>query len=762
MPHSADSKLVPEEMAERAELFRVFAETSHDLIRLIEIGGRVVYASPSVIRFLGKYPAHQFENIHPDDLEGAQRWWAQLLAGGSDLLEWRVRDVNGDWHSLETWAALVQYHGSEHALTFCRDVTERVRILDSLRESQRKLEDAQEIAHIGYWGNDIEADRIEWSDEVYRILGIEPSKDPPTIAVLQQLIHPDDRQRQAQASEVAKRGGGRYDVEYRVIRPDGEVRTLHSIGDMVLDKSGKPLRSFGVVQDITAQKAAEHALRESHGLLNAIVEGTSDAVFVKNTEGRYLLMNATGARFLDKTAADIIGHTDRELFTADIADALMERDQQVIASGSSQTFEEEHTVAGAMRTYVVTKSAYRDWNGKVIGLIGISSDVTELKRLEKQFREAQKMEAVGRLAGGVAHDFNNLLTVINSYSEMMLADMTREHPDREALTEIRKAGDRAANLTHQLLAFSRNQILQPRVVNLNKTLPDLIKLLRRLIGEDVELVFEADRGLCLTKVDPMQLDQAIVNLAVNARDSMSAGGRLTIKTRNVKVDDQNIRSRAAVRAGEYVEVCVSDTGHGMDEATQARVFEPFFTTKQPGKGTGLGLAMVYGFVKQSGGHIEMESKLGKGTTFRIYLPRSVEPGTATAAEGSQLSPRGTETVLLVEDEEAVRTLTKRVLESRGYKVMAARDGQEGLTMAKEFDGAIDMLVTDLVMPRMSGRDLADELVKSRPAIRVLFMSGYTDESMLPRAVVDSQGIFLQKPFSPTELAQKVREILDRA
>jgi two-component system cell cycle sensor histidine kinase/response regulator CckA len=759
MAQIIDIELANEEWEERAPLFRVFAENSLDIIRLIEPTGRVVYASPSAVRFLGEYPKHHFERLHASDLDEAQRWWAGLLKNGSGRFDARIQSADGGWHWFETWGTRVRHRGNPLLLAVSRDITERVQAVEALRDGKRKLEDAQQLSQIGYWDNDLELDRIVWSDETYRILGLEKGSVPVTAATLRAVIHPDDRQLQAEATAKARSGDGRYDVEYRVVRPDGEVRTIHSLGDVVRDSSGRLCRAFGVVHDITELKSVERALRASHGLLNAIMEGTTDAVFAKDTGGRYLMMNTAGARFLGKPVEEIIGRTDAELYPAAIASEFMERDRQVLESGKSSTFEEEHTVEGATRMYVVTKSVHRDWRGHVIGLVGISSEVTELKGMEKQFREAQKMEAVGRLAGGVAHDFNNLLTVINGHSEMVLNDLPRDHPERESLLEIRKAGDRAAALTHQLLAFSRNQILQPRVVNLNATLRELVKLLCRLIGEDVDLQFIADEHLGMTKVDPMQLDQAIINLAVNARDAMPDGGRLRIETRNIVIDPTDGKTRPAI-PGRYIAVSVSDTGHGMDKATAARVFEPFFTTKKVGKGTGLGLSMVYGFVNQSGGQIEMQTKVGQGTTFTIYLPESFESDTVPEKQPAARGAVGVETILLVEDEEAVRNLCRAVLESRGYTVLEARDGKEGLSIAQSYDGTIHLLLSDLIMPRASGREIAEELGSVRPEMRVLFMSGYTDEANLPGTVNKLRGRFLQKPFTPGDLAQKIRDLLD--
>jgi PAS domain S-box-containing protein len=519
--------------------------------------------------------------------------------------------------------------------------------------------------------------------------------------------------------------------------------------------------AVSLARDVGEQQRAQQALLESHSLLHAVVEGTSDAIFVKDLDGRYLMMNSAGARVLGKTVDEVVGQYDRELFTLDTTGAIVENDRLVLAEGRASTREETITAAGATRTYLTTKAPLLDGKGNVIGLIGVSRDVTEFKRLEEQFQQAQKMEAVGRLAGGVAHDFNNLLTVINGCSELILNDLAVPHPNRTLVTEIRKAGERAANLTRQLLAFSRKQVLQPRVVSLSSLLADLCKLLRPLIGEDVELALVADPLLGLAKVDPGQFEHAIVNLAVNARDAMPQGGRLTIETHNAELDETYAERYPEVRPGAYVRVSMTDSGHGMDAATKSRIFEPFFTTKEPGRGTGLGLAMVYGFVKQSEGHIEVYSEPGRGTTFNVYLPRA---GKNVAAERPPAeranAPEGHETVLLVEDEDAVRSLARRVLHSCGYTVLEASGGGEALLVAERHQSRIHLLLTDLVMPRMSGRELADLLREARPEARVLFMSGYTDEAVLRHGVLEANVSFLQKPFSPASLARKVREVLD--
>lgn len=383
------------------------------------------------------------------------------------------------------------------------------------------------------------------------------------------------------------------------------------------------------------------------------------------------------------------------------------------------------------------------------------------KQLEEQFLQAQKMEAVGRLAGGVAHDFNNLLTAIQGYVDLTLMDLRQQDPLRENLEEIRKAADRAAALTRQLLAFSRKQIFSPKVLVLNSVVTDVAKLLQRLIGEDIELRTTLDPGLGRVGADPTQMEQVIVNLALNARDAMPRGGILTIETANAELDEDYARQHLAVTPGSYVMIAVSDTGHGMDRETMSRLFEPFFTTKEKGKGTGLGLAMVYGIVKQSGGNIWVYSEPGRGTTFKIYLPRVEEAEEPLEAPREiAASTKGSETVLFVEDEASVRKLSVRILRSRGYTVLEASNGGEALILCEDQKGPIDLLVSDVVLPQMGGRELAERLAQVRPGMRVLYLSGYTSDAIVHHGILDPGVAFLQKPFTPDELLRKMREVLD--
>jgi len=400
-------------------------------------------------------------------------------------------------------------------------------------------------------------------------------------------------------------------------------------------------------------------------------------------------------------------------------------------------------------------------SGDILGVECIARDITERKQLEEQFRQAQKMEAIGRLAGGIAHDFNNLLTVINGYSSQILAEIDVSHPYRQDLEEVVSAGNRAAMLTRQLLAFSRHQVVQPRTLNLNDIVSDMDRMLRRVLGEDIELVTVLDSSLDLILTDPGQMEQVIMNLVVNARDAMPSGGKLVIETAMVDLDAAYSQQHRSVAPGRYVMFAVTDSGQGMDEATMARIFEPFFTTKPVGQGTGLGLSTVYGIVQKSGGTVWVYSEPGTGTTFKIYIPRSdkVEEPKEDQRAAKQL--RGTETLLVVEDDESVAKLLRFALQNAGYRVLEARNGEEAIALVESKENAVELLLTDIVMPGISGWELSQRLAKTRPNLRYLFMSGYTDNAVVQRGMLDAGVPFLQKPFTPTSLVEKVRLVLDR-
>jgi len=499
--------------------------------------------------------------------------------------------------------------------------------------------------------------------------------------------------------------------------------------------------------------------------LRSVLNSVPDVLFSMSRDGGQVhYISPAAAQVFGYGAEEVRADTDvwyRRVSPEDEASVRASL-ELAVATGKSQTVEyrfrhRDESVRGIQTTFVPVS----DGSGVVSRVDGISRDVTQQRRLEEQFRQAQKMEAVGQLAGGVAHDFNNLLTVITSYGDLLLSDLEATDPRRKDVEEIRKAALGAAGLTRQLLAFSRQQVLEPRVLELNAIVSSAEKMLQRLIGEDIGLVTVLAPDLGAVKADPGQLEQVIMNLAVNARDAMPEGGKLTLETANMELDATYTAEHTPVRPGAYVVLSVSDTGVGMDEQTKRRIFEPFFTTKEQGKGTGLGLATVYGIVKQSGGFIWVYSEVGHGTTFKVYFPRVDEPAdVAQRAATLPASVRGTETVLLAEDAAALRAVARRVLERGGYTVLEAPSGKTALDLAVEHDGRIHLLITDVIMPEMSGRQLAERLKEQRPELKVLFVSGYTDDSIIRHGILEPGIAFLQKPFSPEVLARKVREVLD--
>jgi len=509
------------------------------------------------------------------------------------------------------------------------------------------------------------------------------------------------------------------------------------------------------------RRKAEEALRESEKRLQKILDNSPAIIFLKDTEGRYLYVNAQFGKLTVLTPEQILGKTDAEIFPPEQAAAFRANDLKVLQTGVALEFEEGAHHLDGLHTSIVAKFPLRNTEGEVYAICGIATDITERKSLEAQLRQSQKMEAIGRLAGGIAHDFNNMLTVINGFSELMLLSLPGEAPQRDSLEQIRDAGERAATLTRHLLAFSRQQVLQPRVLDLNAEVANMDTMLKRMIAEDIDLLTILSPGSTPVKADPGQIQQILMNLVVNARDAMPDGGRLTIETADVVLDTDYARRHVGVSPGRYVMLAVSDNGCGMDKQTQARIFEPFFTTKEEGKGTGLGLSTVYGIVKQSGGNIWVYSEPGRGTTFRIYLPRiegvaeAIEPGKA-----QEPLPTGSETILLAEDDAGVRKLAKTILQTHGYTVLEAAQGEDALRLSGQHEGLIHLMVTDMVMPEMSGRELAERLKPLRPNMKVLLMSGYTDKAMLHHGELDPGMAFLQKPFTPQTLARKVREVLD--
>jgi PAS domain S-box-containing protein len=570
-------------------------------------------------------------------------------------------------------------------------------------------------------------------------------------------VDPEDRARMLGHWDGLFHGGAFADEEYRLIMKDGRQRWAAASWGPILDDTGRQVGVQGSEHDITERKRAE----ETHLRLVTAIEQAAETIVITDPTGAILYANPAFEKTTGFTCAEALGQNPR-ILKSDKQDAEFYRNMwMMLAAGEVWS---GHLINkrkdGTLYEEEATISPIRDTTGKIISYVAVKRDVTREVVLEEQYRQAQKMESIGRLAGGIAHDFNNLLTVINGYSKMMLGELKTGDPLRDPLAEIEKAGERAAGLTRQLLAFSRKQILQPGVLDLNTLLRDMREMLERLMGEDVEVRFAFHPDGAKVHADRHQLEQVIMNLAVNARDAMPGGGRLLIETAMVELDESYVSASPEARPGRYTMLAVSDTGIGMDEATRRRIFEPFFTTKPAGQGTGLGLAMVQGIVAQSGGLVNVYSEPGQGTAFKIYLPALA--GTEVAPEKSAVvsALRGWETILVVEDQVEVRDFAAAALKGFGYRVLQAPNAAEALRICERENQPIHLVLTDVVMPHMSGRELAGRLVELRPEVKVLFMSGYTDNVIVHHGVLDEGANFIQKPFSPDVLARKVREALE--
>lgn len=574
-----------------------------------------------------------------------------------------------------------------------------------------------------------------------------------------QGVHPEDLNRCVSTYLAAFHAREPFEMEYRLRRHDGEYRWIVDFGRPFNDAEGQFAGYIGSCYDITERKQTEAALRTTEERFRAFMDNLPAVAFLKDVRGRYVYVNHTWERIYRRSRSEWYGKVDTELWPAEVARRLVESDRRAMAE--NRPVEQVHTIptpTGEQREWLAFKFPIADASGG-LGVGGVAIDVTERRQLEEQLRQSQKLEAIGRLAGGVAHDFNNLLMIVLGTSQRLLHNYSHDHQLRGALEQIKYAGDRAAELTRQLLAFSRKQVIVPKVLDINAIVAGMSPMLRRLLGEDIDLFTSLHPALGPVKMDAGQLEQVLMNLAANARDAMPQGGKLTIETDNVEIKGRH-RHDQMVMPGRYAALVVSDTGNGIGAETQPHIFEPFFTTKPQGKGTGLGLSTVYGIVKQSGGYIFVYSEVGQGTAFKVYLPRVDDAIESVRSEqDAAVLPQGTETILVVEDEPGVRSLVCAALEQLGYRVLEASLGSQALLMAERHAGPIHLLLTDVVMPQMNGPEVAARLLARRPGVKVLFMSGYADNAIVHHSIIDPGAAFLQKPFDTDVLAYKVRAVL---
>ena len=626
--------------------FEYLHRYANDIILLMDEAGLIVEANDRAVESYGLareklLGLHVRELRTPTARNDFEQQWRTASALDGAVFETMHKRADGSEFPVEVSTRAVLVDGQTFRQSIIRDISERTQSQEALRRSETSLLQAQAMARLGSWevvapsaGEGISSEIYVWSDEVYRIFGVDRDTFRPCRELFLAAVHPDDREKVRDAMTRVRSTGRPYEVEHRILRPDSTVRYVREHADCVMDEVGKVSRLIGTVQDLT-----------------------------------------------------------------------------------------------------------------------------DYHQLEEQFLQAQKLESLGRLAGGVAHDFNNLLTIINGYSDLVLQKLTGSDPLRKSIVEIQKAGESAAALTRQLLVFSRKQRIQTRQMDLNQVVQDAEKMLQRLVGEDIQLTIRVEPGLTTIVADPTQIQQVIMNLIVNARDAMPHGGAIILETSNVQLSERYQELHCDVQPGAYVILAISDTGIGMDESVKSQIFEPFFTTKPRGVGTGLGLSTVYGIVKQSGGSIWVYSEPGRGTTFKIYFPRAGQVDAAEPEPPRLPRVRGTETILLVEDQHEVRTLAATVLRSDEYTVLEAANAEEALTICRETSRPIHLVLTDVVMPGLSGPELFDKVTQIHSEAKVLFMSGYTEHASLSNILAAAQKAYLEKPFSAATLAMKVREAL---
>lgn len=634
----------------------------------------------------------------------------------------------------------------------CIDVSDRTLAEDELRRSQASLTRAQEVAGIGNWDWDIQTNALWWSDQIYRIFGLEPQEFEATYPAFLDRVHPEDRHLVEEAVSSAL-GGERYSIDHRVARADdGSTRIVHELGEVIFSEDGRPLHMIGTVQDVTEARAMQNQLRQQRDLLSAVVRAAPVIILATDRDGVFTLSDGKALARVGLEPGEVVGRSAFDFF--DDVDGRADAIRRAL-KGESINLQ----ITNGTLVFDAFYGPLFGQDGGIEGVVGVAVDITERERLREQLAQSQKMEAIGRLAGGIAHDFNNLLTVILTYSSLVEDALPTGSAARQDIEEVVKAARRASQLTQQLLAFARKQVVQVQTFDLNHALTEVNRMLRPLLGSDVQFELVLDESAGHIVMDPVQFEQVVLNLVLNARDATPRGGAITVRSLAVDLSSPGAASARGVAPGRYTGIQVSDTGVGMDEQTLQRAFEPFFTTKGVGKGTGLGLATCYGIAQQASGAIWAESTPGAGTTFTFIAPAAEVAGAPVEREEDRRVVPVTGSVLLVEDEPQLLLMTRRVLESAGMRVVAAADGLAALQATAEAVDGIDILVTDIVMPRMSGVELARELLARKPGLKVLYMSGYASDMPFGADDTVRSISFIAKPFTPAQILGAVRRLL---
>ncbi len=775
-----ERKKTEETLKESEERYHTLFNSGNDAVFVHHptkegLPGKFIEVNDAATKMLG-YSREELLKLSPTEIavwEQAgptpQEVMKQLLTQKRVLTKSAFTSKDGRKIPVEVNIHLFELRGQPTILTIARDITESIKAEVALRNSEASLTKAQRIAHLGNWDWDIVNNNLLWSDEIYRIFGIKPQQFKANYEAFLKTVHPADRELVQQSVDKALKNGKMYNIDHRIVLPNGSERIVNEQAEVSFGAKGDPIRMVGTIQDITERKKAEHDLGERFKELMCLY-GISQYIIEPSIDVDKLLLETAnlippGWQYPDITCTRIT-FDDKEFKTDNFKETKWKQTSDILVKG------EKH---GSVAVYYLEEKPQfdegpflKEERDLIDGVSRMLSEALGRKKAEKdkeelqaQLQQSQKMEAVGRLAGGIAHDFNNLLTVIIGYSQMLLSEKEEGDAEYADIKEIQKAGKSAASLTGQLLLFSRKQPIYLTVININEAVMDMGKMLKRVIGENIELKTELGKDLENVKADPGQIEQVVMNLAINARDAMPSGGKLSITTQMADIDKLYAELNPEAKSGRYNCITIEDNGRGMDKDTLQHIFEPFFTTKEAGKGTGLGLSVVFGIIKQHGGWINVYSEVGKGTAFKIYLPsvpEGVDKEKDEEVKLSELKGNG-ETILVVEDEDGVREFTRKVLEQNGYTVIAATTAKESLEVFEREKDNIDLVFSDVVLPDMNGIKLVQDLSSRSPRLKYILCSGYTQNNHNVIMELQEESRYIHKPYSIVDLLKIVKRAL---